>query len=311
MVRWHTTSPACAVCIRHWATGGCASTPTPAWWFRSRSPPPCRRPSAVPQLTSPAPHPAAQRSVALLKAARRAIADLLHADPAGVVLGADRAVLLASLADASSTRTGLGSEVVVSRLDDEANIAPWLRAADRFGATVKWAEVDIETGQLPIWQWEDLLTADTRLVAIPSASSTLGTLVDVARRHQAGSQGRRPARGRPLCCRTLPATRHRRDRGRRGRGQRRCVGRTPDRRTGVSQPGGDRHIRDRCRPIPMPAARPGWSWVCTSTVCLPAWSPAWITSPDSTRPPKGIDVNDSGSQWNPRGAILTGCSTTC
>jgi cysteine desulfurase family protein (TIGR01976 family) len=126
------------------------------------------------------PHPAAQRSVALLAAARRAVADLLNADPAGVVLGPDRAVLLASLADASSTRAGLGSELVLSRLDDEANIAPWLRAADRFGAKVKWAEVDIETGEMPVWQWEDLLTGDTRLVAIPSASSILGTMVDVA-----------------------------------------------------------------------------------------------------------------------------------
>jgi cysteine desulfurase family protein (TIGR01976 family) len=125
------------------------------------------------------PHPAAQRSVTLLDAARRAVADLLNADPAGVVLGADRAVLLALLADASSTRAGLGNELVVSRLDDEANIAPWLRAADRFGAKVKWAEVDIETGELPLWQWDDLLTGDTRLVAIPSASSTLGTVVDV------------------------------------------------------------------------------------------------------------------------------------
>jgi cysteine desulfurase family protein (TIGR01976 family) len=124
-------------------------------------------------------HPAAHRSAALLDAARHAVADLVNADPAGVVLGADRAVLLATLADGSSTRAGLGNEVVVSRLDDEANIAPWLRAADRFGATVKWAEIDIETGELPIWQWEDLLTSDTRLAALPSASSTLGTLVDV------------------------------------------------------------------------------------------------------------------------------------
>jgi cysteine desulfurase family protein (TIGR01976 family) len=69
---------------------------------------------------------------------------------------------------------------VVSRLSDEANIVPWLRAADRYGARVKWAEVDIETGELPVWQWEDLLTGDARLVAIPSASSTLGAVVDVA-----------------------------------------------------------------------------------------------------------------------------------
>ena len=100
------------------------------------------------------PHPSAQRSAAVLDAARQAVADLVNADPRGVVLGADRAVLLTSLADASSSRVGLGYEVVVTRLDDEANIAPWLRAANRYGAKVKWAEVDIETGELPTWQWE-------------------------------------------------------------------------------------------------------------------------------------------------------------
>jgi len=126
------------------------------------------------------PHPAAQRSIALRDAARLAVADLLRADPAGVVLGADRAVLLTALADASGARAGLGSAVVVSRLDDEANIAPWLRAAHRYGAKVKWSEVDIETGELPNWQWQELLTADTRLVSVPSASATLGTVTDIA-----------------------------------------------------------------------------------------------------------------------------------
>lgn len=133
--------------------------------------------SATANIASP--HPSAQRSTAVLAAARRAIADLVNGDPDAVVLGADRAVLLASLAEAASSRTGLGSEVVVSRLDDEANILPWLRAAGNHGAKVKWAEVDIETGELPIWQWDELLTADTRLVAIPSASATLGTVADV------------------------------------------------------------------------------------------------------------------------------------
>ena len=61
--------------------------------------------------------------------------------------------LLTSLADAVIA-VGLGYEIVVTRLDDEANIAPWLRAANRYGAKVKWAEVDIENGELPTWQWE-------------------------------------------------------------------------------------------------------------------------------------------------------------
>ncbi|WP_102145020.1 cysteine desulfurase-like protein [Mycobacterium hubeiense] len=129
--------------------------------------------------TTVGPHPSARRSATVLSAARQAVADLVNADPAGVVLGADRAVLLTSLADASSSRVGLGYELVVTRLDDEANIAPWLRAANRYGAKVKWAEVDIETGELPAWQWEGLITQPTRLVAIASASSTLGTLTDL------------------------------------------------------------------------------------------------------------------------------------
>jgi cysteine desulfurase family protein (TIGR01976 family) len=124
-------------------------------------------------------HPSARRSAAVLEATRQAVAELVNADPRGVVLGADRAILLTSLADASSSRAGLGYEVVVTRLDDEANIAPWLRAANRYGAKVKWAEVDIETGELPTWQWESLITKPTRLVAVGSASSTLGTVPDL------------------------------------------------------------------------------------------------------------------------------------
>ena len=124
-------------------------------------------------------HPSAQRSAAVLDAARAAVADLFNADPAGIVLGADRAILLSSLAEASSSRAGLGYEVVVSRLDDEANIAPWLRAAHRYGAKVKWAEIDIETGDLPTWQWESLIGKSTRLVALTSASGTLGTVTEL------------------------------------------------------------------------------------------------------------------------------------
>ena len=129
--------------------------------------------------TTAGPHPSAKRSAAVLEAARQAAADLVNADPRGVVLAADRAVLLSLLAEASSSRAGLGYEMIVTRLDDEANIAPWLRAANRFGAKVKWAEVDIETGELPTWQWEGLVGQPTRLVAVTSASGTLGTINDL------------------------------------------------------------------------------------------------------------------------------------
>lgn len=125
------------------------------------------------------PHPAARRSAAVLVAARQAVADLLGADPSAVVLGPDRAVLLSALADAASSRVSLGYETVVTRLDDEANIAPWVRAANRYGAKLKWAEVDIETGELPSWQWENLITPSTRLVALTSGSGVVGTVTDL------------------------------------------------------------------------------------------------------------------------------------
>ena len=61
----------------------------------------------------------------------QAVADLVNGDPRGVVLGPSRGQLLSVLAECLNTRVWLGSEVVVSRLDDEANQAPWLRVADR------------------------------------------------------------------------------------------------------------------------------------------------------------------------------------
>lgn len=129
--------------------------------------------------TDQGPHPAAQRSANVLKAARQAVADLVGGDPRGVVLGADRAILLSALADSAPSRIGLGQEVIVTRLDDEANVAPWLRAASRYGAKVKWAEIDIETADLPTWQWEALIEPPTRLIAITSASSSVGTVTDL------------------------------------------------------------------------------------------------------------------------------------
>jgi cysteine desulfurase family protein (TIGR01976 family) len=125
------------------------------------------------------PHPLARRSATLLDAARHAIADLVNGDPRGVVFGSDRSVLLTLLADASSSRSGLGYELIVSRLADEANILPWLRAANRYGADVKWAEVDIESGDLPAWQWENLVGNNSRLAAVSTASATVGSLIDV------------------------------------------------------------------------------------------------------------------------------------
>lgn len=125
--------------------------------------------------------PASQRAAAIVDAARRAVADLVGCDPAGVVLGPNPAVLLARLADAMGSGWVIGDEVVVSRLDHQQNIAPWLGVAQRAGATVRWAEIDIETCELPAWQYESLISHRTKVVAVTAASGVVGTRPDLTR----------------------------------------------------------------------------------------------------------------------------------
>lgn len=123
--------------------------------------------------------PASQRAEAIVDAARRSMADLVGADPAGVVLGPSSGVLLQRLADVLGDDWMIGDDVVVSRLDDPANIAPWQRAAQRSGGSVRWAEIDIETCELPMWQYRELITPRTKVVALTAASGAVGTRPDV------------------------------------------------------------------------------------------------------------------------------------
>jgi cysteine desulfurase family protein (TIGR01976 family) len=135
--------------------------------------------------------PASGRAEALVAGARSALADLVGGVPGGVVLGPSMTALTYTFARALAKTWRPGDEVVVSRLDHDANIRPWVQAAAEAGAVVRWAEVDIETGELPAWQYDDLLTDRTRLVALPAASSAIGTVPDVAavadRAHAAGA----------------------------------------------------------------------------------------------------------------------------
>ncbi|GAB3285941.1 cysteine desulfurase-like protein [Parasphingorhabdus pacifica] len=124
--------------------------------------------------------PASQRAEAIVGAARRAVADLVGADPAGVVLGPGSGVLLQRLADVLGDGWTADGDVIVSRLDHPSNVLPWERAARRAGVGVQWAEVDIETCELPGWQYRELVTPHTKVVALTAASGAVGTRPDVA-----------------------------------------------------------------------------------------------------------------------------------
>ncbi|WP_446219728.1 cysteine desulfurase-like protein [Micromonospora sp. IBHARD004] len=121
-----------------------------------------------------------RRSLDLVAAARSAVADLLGARPEGVVLGPSATALTYTLARTLAAAWRPGDEVVVSRLDHDANVRPWVQAAEAAGATVRWAEFDPATGELPAGQYADLVGERTRLVAVTAGSNAIGTAPDVA-----------------------------------------------------------------------------------------------------------------------------------
>ncbi|MDX6588504.1 MAG: hypothetical protein QOI31_2977 [Solirubrobacterales bacterium] len=111
--------------------------------------------------------------------ARSAIADLVGGVSEGVVLGPSMTALTFIVADTLAQNWGPGDEVVVTSLDHDANIRPWQLAAERAGATVRVAEFDVETGELPVESVESVLSDRTRLVAMTAASNAIGTRPDV------------------------------------------------------------------------------------------------------------------------------------
>lgn len=111
---------------------------------------------------------------------RRAMADLLGADAEGIVFGASATALTYDFARHLARGWGPGDEIVVTRLDHDANIRPWVQAAERVGATVRWAEFDPESTELTAAMVSAVLTPKTRLVAVTAASNLTGTRPPIA-----------------------------------------------------------------------------------------------------------------------------------
>jgi cysteine desulfurase family protein (TIGR01976 family) len=119
---------------------------------------------------------AAERAAdAIVTDARAAMADLLGADPAGVVFGRSMTALTFDAARTLAAGWGPGDEVVVTRLDHDADIRPWVIAAQVAGATVRWADFDPGTGELTAGDIAAVVSNRTRLVAVTGASNLIGT----------------------------------------------------------------------------------------------------------------------------------------
>src|SRR6516162_3626968 len=123
---------------------------------------------------------ASRRSEAITADGRRAVADLVGGEASGVVFGPSMTALTYRISGALAKGWGPGDEVVVSRLDHDANVRPWVQSAARAGAVVRWAEVELPAGELPAGQYDSLLSERTVLVAVTAASNVLGTRPAVA-----------------------------------------------------------------------------------------------------------------------------------
>ncbi len=125
--------------------------------------------------------PSERRAEQVVTDFRAAMADLLGADPRGIVFGRSATSLTYDLARALAKDWGPGDEVVVTRLDHDANIRPWVQAAEAVGATVRWVDFDPATGELSADAVAAVLSERTRLVATTGASNLIGTRTPVCR----------------------------------------------------------------------------------------------------------------------------------
>jgi cysteine desulfurase family protein (TIGR01976 family) len=137
------------------------------------------------------PFETSRRTDALIADARLAAAELLGCNAGEVVFGANMTTLNFALTRAVARELAGGDEIIVTRLDHDANVAPWLELGRDLGLIVRFAEVRVEDCTLDLGDLESLLSERTRVVAFPWASNAVGTLVDVERvsalAHDAGA----------------------------------------------------------------------------------------------------------------------------
>lgn len=131
-------------------------------------------------------------SDAVVDEARIAAADFLNARrPEEIVFGPNMTTLTFAMSRALAAAWQEGDEIVVTRLDHDANILPWTLAARDRGVRVHWLDIDVEDCTLRLDELDGLLNERTRLVAVGYASNAVGTINPVARiveaAHRAGA----------------------------------------------------------------------------------------------------------------------------
>lgn len=112
----------------------------------------------------------------IIAEARVAAADLLGCGPDEIVFGANMTTLAFALSRVVARELREGDEVVVTRLEHDANVAPWLAAAEDAGATARWADVTTPECDLDLESLDAAIGERTRVVAFTLASNAVGTI---------------------------------------------------------------------------------------------------------------------------------------
>jgi cysteine desulfurase family protein (TIGR01976 family) len=112
--------------------------------------------------------------------AHRAAADLLNADADEVVFGPNATTLLFAISRSVARTLGPRDEVVVTRLDHDANVRPWMLAAEDAGATVRWVDIREDDATVDLASFEAALSERTKVVAFTLASNAVGTITPAA-----------------------------------------------------------------------------------------------------------------------------------
>lgn len=113
---------------------------------------------------------------AMIAEARAAMADFLHCGPDEVAFGPNMTTLTYAISRAIGRDLKPGDEIVVTRLDHDANVSPWLGMAEDRGVTVRWAEINDEDCTLDMADLASKITSKTKLVAAGYASNAVGTI---------------------------------------------------------------------------------------------------------------------------------------
>lgn len=128
---------------------------------------------------------------AMIAEARAAMADFLHCGADEVVFGPNMTSLTFAISRSIGRELGPGDEIVVTRLDHDANVSPWIAMAEDRGVTVRWAEIHDHDCTLDIADLASKINENTKLVAVGYASNAVGTInpvkVIVKLAHAAGA----------------------------------------------------------------------------------------------------------------------------